>query len=102
MSKTIHLAVDWHHNESPLGGRSASQIVPDDCTTSAWAYSTTPRRRGARSRLDTRTDLFSFGSVLLQPALILPEDFPGRRPQQLRRMNKLPQLLSGEIFYAPI
>ena len=21
--KTIHLAVDWHHNESPLGGRSA-------------------------------------------------------------------------------
>ena len=23
MPKTIHLAVDWHHNESPLGGRSA-------------------------------------------------------------------------------
>jgi hypothetical protein len=23
MAKTIHLAVDWHHNESPLGGRSA-------------------------------------------------------------------------------
>ena len=22
MLKTIHLAVDWHHNESPLGGRS--------------------------------------------------------------------------------
>ena len=21
--KTIHLAVDWHHNESPFGGRSA-------------------------------------------------------------------------------
>jgi len=21
--KTIYLAVDWHHNESPLGGRSA-------------------------------------------------------------------------------
>ena len=21
--KTNHLAVDWHHNESPLGGRSA-------------------------------------------------------------------------------
>jgi hypothetical protein len=23
MPKTIHPAVDWHHNESPLGGRSA-------------------------------------------------------------------------------
>ena len=23
MLKTIHLAVDWHHNKSPLGGRSA-------------------------------------------------------------------------------
>ena len=23
MPKTNHLAVDWHHNESPLGGRSA-------------------------------------------------------------------------------
>ena len=23
MPKTIHLALDWHHNESPLGGRSA-------------------------------------------------------------------------------
>jgi hypothetical protein len=23
MPKTIHLAVDWHHNESPRHGRSA-------------------------------------------------------------------------------
>jgi site-specific recombinase XerD len=38
----------------------------------------------------------------LQPALILPEDFPRWLQQQLRRTNKLPQLLFGEIFEARI
>ncbi len=44
----------------------------------------------------------AFAGDPLQPALILPEDFPGWRQQQLRRMNKLPQLLFGEIFDARI
>ena len=29
MPKTIHLAVDWHHNESPPCGRSA--VAAEEC-----------------------------------------------------------------------
>jgi len=36
----------------------------------------------------------AFAGDPLQPALILPEDFPGWRQQQLRRMNKLPNSYS--------
>jgi hypothetical protein len=31
--KTIYLAVDWHHNESPLGGRSAVEWLLEHVET---------------------------------------------------------------------
>jgi hypothetical protein len=31
MPKTIHLAVDWHHNESPPRGRSAVEWLRKSC-----------------------------------------------------------------------
>ena len=31
--KTIYLVVDWHHNESPLGGRSAVDCLLEECET---------------------------------------------------------------------
>jgi hypothetical protein len=49
--KTIYLAVDWRHHESPLGGRSAVDCLHEECET---PFAVNIRREFEKRNRDTK------------------------------------------------